>query len=41
MLLPIDWDYQNWVEEIIDKQTGIKYSYQEFKDAFPDIIIKQ
>lgn len=38
ILLPQNWNYQNWVTSVIDKNTGIQYTFSEFQQAFPNII---
>ena len=40
ILLPNNWDYSKWVKKIIDKETGIVYTFEEFKIAYPEIISK-
>lgn len=40
VLLPRDWDYSNWVKSIVDKQTGKAYTFEDFKEVFPNIITK-
>ena len=34
------WDYEHWVKSVTDKKTGIKYSVNEFKQKFPDLIYR-
>jgi hypothetical protein len=38
VLLPQNWDCQNWVKAIVDKQTSITYTYSEFLEVFPNLI---
>ncbi|MEC3907485.1 hypothetical protein VOI54_10680 [Tamlana sp. 2201CG12-4] len=38
ILMPQNWDAQNWVGEIIDKTTGNTYTYEQFINAFPNLI---
>ena len=41
VILPENWNLNTWVDEVIDKTTGTKYTFEQFKNAFPDIINTQ
>ncbi len=38
ILLPQNWNYENWSSKIVDKHTGKEYTFAEFQTAFPNII---
>jgi hypothetical protein len=38
ILMPQNWNYQNWVTKITDKTTGIEYNYSQFQTTFPNMI---
>jgi len=38
ILMPQNWNPQNWVDQVIDKTTGQTYTFQQFSDAFPNLI---
>lgn len=40
VVLPTNWDLNTWVTKVVDKQTGLLYSYEEFLKAFPNLISK-
>ena len=40
ILMPQTWNPESWVKNVIDTETGKTYTFSEFKEAFPDIIIR-
>ena len=40
ILMPQEWDFTNWVQKIIDKETGLTYTLDDFKNKFPYLIEK-
>ena len=36
ILMPQNWNAQQWVREVVDKTTGRIYTYDEFRLAFPN-----
>jgi hypothetical protein len=40
VVLPTNWDLNTWITKVVDKQTGLLYSYEEFLKAFPNLISK-
>ena len=38
ILMPQNWNPQNWVQQVIDKTTGQTYTFQQFSNAFPNLI---